>query len=258
MSTNRTKRLHEVAGTLRSVPISKAALRRALDTFQRTGELPDDLRLARAVVTRIQTGRDPITDLRQVDWAALFRDAENKAAQPSDPMQDALFEEAVWGPEQVRWAAREVFRTLARAGLDPSQAKWDGMKPPTYGSAGFELLEFPRRIVRPPYRRQAARLFRRIDRLRKRLPHRNRAWFAAFFRAIDDFQYYGERPEDDLMLDAILALGELSMLVRHAVGEDVSQWMAAFDAAARKTGAARDQAIAELQELVVAEQNAID
>jgi len=255
MSTQRKKRLHEVAGSLRSVPISKAALRRALDTFQRTGELPDDLPLARAVVTRIQTGRDPITDIRQVDWAALFRDAENKAEQPSDPMQDALYEEAIWGPEEVRWAAREVFRTLARAGLDPSQATWEGWTPPAYGSAGFELLEFPRRIVRPPYKRQAARLFRRIDRLRKRLPHRNRAWFAAFFRAIDDFQYYGERPEDDLMLDSILALGELSMLGRHAAGEDVTEFLAAFDAAARASGPTRGEAIARLTQLTVADTN---
>lgn len=257
MSTQRTKRLQEVEGVFRGIPIPVAAVQRAFEVFRKTGELPDDRPLTWAVATRVRTGRMPYTDIRNVDWAKVFSEPEGTRTEPIDPVLDALFEEVIWASEPYRWAARQVFLGLAASGVDPSTAKFGGMEPPAYGTVGIEAFRFPQSLVQAPYRRQATRLLRRIDRLRERIPQ-NRAWFAAFEQALGDFHAFGERPQDELVLEGILALGEIVALGRHAVGEDVSQWMAAFDAAARKTGAARDEAIAVLQELVVAEQNAID
>lgn len=255
MTTNRTKRLQEVAGVLHGIPIPRAAVQRAFEVFQKTGELPDDRRLTRFVVMRAKTGRLPYTDIRNVDWARVLQEPESNRTEPIDPMLDALYEEVIWADEPYRWAARQVFIALAAVGVDPSTATFGGTQPPAYGPTGLELLGYSQRLVRPPYRRQATRLLRRIDRLRERLPQ-NRAWFAAFEQATEDFQVYGERPQDELVLEGILALGEINALVRHVAGEDVSQLMAAFDAVARNTGAARDEAIAALQELVVADHNA--
>ncbi len=71
--------------------------------------------------------------------------------------------------------------------------------------------------------------------------------------AVHEFQLTGERPDDKLMIDFILVLGELTTLIRHAVhGDDVAEEMAVFDAIAKARREDRDAAIGKLAAMAAA------
>jgi hypothetical protein len=109
------------------------------------------------------------------------------------------------------------------------------------------LLGWPMPLVEPRYQEQAARLFARLEDLRPRLPHHQPRWFERMLDAAHAFQVGGERPDDDLMLECILVLGELATLSDHADGLDVSDAMAVFDGIGQANGDERERAIEELQ-----------
>jgi len=157
--------------------------------------------------------------------------------------------EAVNGPGMIGEAARQMLRGLAQAGFDVTTTLFVGEKLPTYGAVGLQMAGVPERFAKPPYVKQAKRLFARVEELRPRLPQKDRKWSERRDEAIDRFGLDGERPEDDLLLEVVLVLGELNTLFRHAGGADVREEMAAFDAAATSSGEAREAAIGRLQEM---------
>jgi hypothetical protein len=57
-----------------------------------------------------------------------------------------------------------------------------------------------------------------MDALRQRIDRDDRAWGDAYGEAAVRFLHEGELPSDDLMVEAMLAYGELIGLVAHYVG----------------------------------------
>ncbi len=251
MRNHTKKRLDHVELVIGSQPVPPHRSRPAFDHFKQTGELPEDDRVARVVVQRAKDGRESATDIRKVDWAAEIMARVNEPPRPADPIMNGLYNEAVNAPPFVREAARLMLKALASAGFDVTEPQFlNGcIKPPEYGSVGLHLMGVPERLVRPPYRRQATRLLKRIDLLRPRLPHENPKWFEQLGQALDAFQLDGERPHDDLMLQAVLAVGEINTLMRHLCKEDVGDAMAAFDEVARAKATGREAAIGRLQQM---------
>lgn len=247
------KRLQRLEQTIRSLPIDADVAEEAIATFRETGELPDDVRLGYAVVKWAQTGPPQTWDDALLEQQASIRAFVERKPQPEDEVMNALYEEAIFAEGMVRAAARHALRELARAGSDPSKPLFAGMdvEVPEYGGMGLHILGMPRILAKPPYMRQAVRLFRRAAKLRDQAPH-DRRWRERLDAAIHRFQHDGERPDDDLVLDMVLVCGELHTLAEHACGADVGELMAAFDAAARTTGDEREAAIGRVLDLCVA------
>jgi hypothetical protein len=243
-------RLAEVEQRLDALPIAPELVQEALTTFRAEGELPEDSRLARDVVRRCKFG--------DVDWpshtttVAAFRDLVEAEAKPADKVMHALYDEAVYDDGLIREAAREALRLIAKRGMDPSEPVFLGSKVelPDFGSAGLHVLGWREYLATPPYEEQAERHFARAADLRRRRPHGPR-WQAQLDAATTAFQRDGERPDDPLLLDAVLVVGEVWALTKNARGEDAAKELALFDTAATG-GPGREQAIAELQAMAKA------
>ena len=251
------RRLLKIEQRILSLPIAHQVVTKAFTVFQKTGELPEDQRVAYAVVQRAKMGAR-MADLyaSTTDWGTLIEAKLEEPKRPADEVMDSLLNEAVSAPEPWRAVARQMLKALASAGTDVATPAYavEGIKLdlPDYGTVGMYLMGFPDRLAKRPYVKQAKRLFRRIDELRKRIPHDDRRWFDRAGDATQRLQHDGERPDDELVLDAVLALGELDALLRHATGEDVGELMGAFDAAARGKGEQRAVAITTVQQLACA------
>ena len=140
---------------------------------------------------------------------------------------------------------------MAARGLDLTDPKTLADEPlPLHQGIGMHVLGYPERLVRAPYHEQAKRLFARFDELRKHTPQHDDPWFDECSNAAVRFRMTGELPVEELMRDAVLADLEMECLVRHKRGQDVGELMSALDKAARAKGAAREDAIAAVQQLV--------
>lgn len=253
MNKTTKKRLQQVEERFASVPIPPRVVKAAFATFCSTGELPDDVHLARLVTQRARTGYDCVYDPQdQLDWERSIRAAIESKSRVKDPLMDSLYDEAVWGEGIVRAAARQALRAFALAGFDPSEPQFAGtdIEIPDWGSVGIHLLGIPERLVHPPYEEQARRLFARYNVLRDRVAAEDPSWRARFGRAIEAFHTGGGLPPDGLLRDSVLADAELQALMDNFCGKDVSKVMAALDAAAMAEGTLRDRAIATVQELL--------
>ena len=249
------KRLTEIENHFATVPIHFTVVKAAFEEFRRSGELPEDQRLAYAVVKRARAGYDCVYDEHgRFDWAASIQAGLKVKPRPNDALMDELFDEAVWADGFVRTAARMVLRGFAAAGLDPSEPQLadKGIEIPDFGGVGIHLLGLPDRLAKPPYEEQARRLFTRYETIRERVPQGDRRWMDEFGKANGAFHEFGELPDDDLLRDVVLADAEFRTLIRHAAGEDVRELMAAFDRAARAEPDDRDGAVADLVALASA------
>ena len=250
MSKPSKKRLDELEQRIHSIPISTAAVRKAFEVFQRTGELPEDVRLGYEVVRWVQNGAPLTWADASMDMARSIREHVERPARAEDPRMGSLYDEALFGSGMVKDAARGMLRGMAKVGLDPSLPQFVGQPwdPAERGNVGVSLMGFPECLAKAPYEEQAERLFARLDLLQV-IAEEDRRWLEQLDYATEMFQQGGEWPSDPVALEAILVLGEIDALVRHAAGEDVSVLMAAFDAAATATGDERTVAVGRVQEL---------
>jgi hypothetical protein len=254
MRSNTKKRLALVEQAIGQVPIPTDIQRAAFDTFKETGVLPEDDRVATTVVARVRSGSDWMDGWGKVDWYELLEAIRATPKRLDDEIMESLLNEAVNGPALVRGAARALLRLLAEDGLDVTGTPFHG-KPielPAFGSVGLHFMGFPQLLARPPYVRQARRLFPRMEDLQNRLAKEPR-WHGPIGEAIERFQQTGQRPSDEIVMDGVLVLGEISALMQHACGDDVTELMARFDEIARAKGTARrDEAIGKLQAMAEA------
>jgi hypothetical protein len=250
-----TRRLAQIATTIATTPIPVRVARNTFARFLVTGELPEDDRLACAVIQRVALGYDV-----PADHDPRFDPPDVQAARhaiptrQSDEVMDSLLLEAVSAHPVVRHAARLVLRRLAELGLDVTSTPFHGhdVDLPTHGSVGAHLLGLDKRLFRGPSERHALRLQQRLDTLCERLDA-SPGKLAEACRAAEKLQRSGDLPNDDLVLDTVLALGEMSTLTQHALGVDVSQEMACFDAITRaKTAGDRSAGIERLQKMAIA------
>ncbi|MEO6594181.1 MAG: hypothetical protein ABIP94_05460 [Planctomycetota bacterium] len=253
MAARNTQRLRKVEHAVARLPIRKDVLVQAYTNFREAGQMPKEQRVSAEVVRCVKNGRDPREQpLCYSDIPGLVVSYLHAPERPKDEVLDLLLDEAVWAPEPLRSLARDLLEEFVDMGADvtkPFLAE-RGIQVPDYGSAALHLVGFPHVFVMAPYEEQAERLFARYAELRERINQDDDRWFDEAQQAIEIFQVNGDLPRDELLRDAVLADAELCALVRHARGEDVSELMAAFDAAANAKADQHDAAIAQVQALV--------
>jgi hypothetical protein len=241
------------------MPIRADLLDKAFAQFRATGELPEQQRLAAAVVDRTLSQPSPQPESFNLDeWLEKVHEvtAALRRTPPEEdfwgrPIRTHLFREAVHGHEVVRAAARAVIRIAVRSGADVTNSGFlAGNSLPEHSGVALHLLGFPECLARPPYVAQARRLIARYADLRSRINYQDPAWFGPLGSAIAAFRETGQLPDDDLQLACVLADAELLALVAHQIGRGDAELLAAFDAAARAKLGSRAEAAAKVQELV--------
>lgn len=250
MNKRMKSRLAELQRVLRTRPISTAQARECFEHFKATGELPDDVALAYAVVQRVRKGYDDQYHANgDLDWGHAMQVMRTRPERKQDRVMERLLDEAALETGMMQAAARLKLVLLVATGIDVTGTSFVGKDLPEFGGVGTHLLGIPECYATRPYVGQARRLFARAQKLRLRLPQGDRRWIEDRDRAAEDFRLHGVRPDDDLTLEVVLVLGELAAVRRHAMGADVAPEMAAFARIARSKGSERETAIAELQEM---------
>ena len=258
MMRMRTRRVNRVENAVDAMPFTNEALREAYDTFRMFGELPHYERLAQAVIESALVGRllpvqEPMDEPAKIRMLLRQAVEEARTPPPERTLREYLLDHAGYAPPRLRAEAQLACRYLAGKGADLTDPHYLEDEPlPAHNSIGMRLLGYPNRLARPPYDEQARRLFARLDALRDRSPQDQAEWMKDYGTAVEAFHTMAELPEDELLLDAVLADAELIALFQHAAGDDVGEWMAALDRAATTTGAARDEAIDTVRALVLA------
>jgi hypothetical protein len=252
----RTRRVKRVQSALDVMPLRQDALKEAYEDFKMFGELPDHERLAQAVVDSAIAG-ELLPIKPPPDEADLIRliQAQHREKQNAPPkertLREYLLDHAGYAPPGLREPARLACCVLSAKGGDLTDPKFLANEPlPPHNGIGWHLLGYPQRLAKPPYVKQAQRLFARFDELRQRTPQDEDPWFDECIDVAVRFRMTGELPDEELMRDAVLADLEMECLVRHKRGHDVGELMAALDKAARTKGRAREDAIAAVQQLV--------
>jgi hypothetical protein len=247
--------LEKAIARVEALPIPRPVEDAAYERFKQTGELPDAEKLARACIDRaLNYGHSVRNGMRVLDIRETLRALDRLGKTPErepgwQPPRKQLFLEAVYGWEVVRMAARIVIKALVTMGLDPEDPDFvdEDLDLPDWGGVGLHLLGFPECVVKPPYKRQAERLFRRMDELRERVDRDDAGWMEEYGEATLRFLREGELPVDALMADAALAYGEFMGLVAHFLGGGDREVMDAYDLPARGSVAARARAMETLR-----------
>ncbi len=258
MNRTRKKRLQKVSQQIDAMPITPAVEEAAFERFRETGELPEHQRLAAAVIKRALQGRSGRRKVGPSSWEESIRILAEMAeglAEPEperQPLREWLFDEAVYGPDFVRCAARGALKILVAADRDVTDPEFidKSVELPDYGSVGLHVLGFPECLAKPPYEDQTQRLCDRFASLRARINRDDREWMDGFGEAAILFLHEGELPDDELMCEAVLANGELMGLLGHFLGHGDPEAMAVFDQVARAQGEARAAVIVRVQAMV--------
>jgi hypothetical protein len=260
MSRVRGRRLDKLLAAIDALPIPRRVVQKAFERFCDTGELPEQQRFAAAITKQAINGGQPppsvaddlASHIRMARLKVVSTQGQRDGAEPQlPPVREFLFDEAVYGPGFIRKTARAALRLLVFLDgevTDPQLGADKGL--PKFASIGMHILGFPERLARPPYVKQARRLFLRYDALREQIDHEDRDWWWELEEAVFAFSQEGVLPEDELMRDAVLADAEMDALFRHSRGRDVGEQMALLDAAARARGAKREAAIERVQHFV--------
>lgn len=254
---NSRRRLGKLARAIEARPIPFEVLDAAFRRFRETGELPENLHLARAVVERTLLWTKPIrADLYEAirklkDLADAAQAGEELPPKPPD-LRRLLLLEAVSDHEFVRRIARIVIETIIGMGrdvLDPEFVPTD-VPAPEYGTVGLYLLGWPEFIVKAPYEEQAKRLLQRLALLRGCVAKRDERWYEEAAATWVRFVRGGELPGDPLLREYVLVDCELTALTAHYCGRGQPEAITAFDRVALAEGAEREEAMAGLQDLV--------
>jgi len=254
-ATNK-RRLAKVRDLLATCRIPDEAVEEAFLEFRYEGELPEDERFAAAVCAKAgyrNVPSDP-NDLAEAITLILARAAERKEtqAEAGPTVREALFDEAIYGPDYVRRWARHALLVLVCRGGDVTQYDFGSEHGlPEFGTVGMHVMGYPRKLAKAPYEEQGRRLFDRYDDIRRRMDYSADEDFDPMADALLAFFDRGELPAEGLMREYVLAEYEIEMLREHRGGRDVAEVMALLDRAAVVMGEEREAAVAEVQQFVV-------
>ena len=217
------RRLDRLQRTFRSIPIAPQTIRDACERFRRTGELPEDVRVARHVLDWCDTGINAAEFSRDArDVGALMRAAVNTMGRRHDPVMQALRNEAVFAWEPVRDIARQMLKRMAEGGGDPSEPmfKMCGYEVPemTCSSMALTLLGFPECLATKDNAERADAVFVKLRDLRARVKGEGADWFARFDKAVAEHRASGVLPQDALLAEAVVADAEFLEVLREKVG----------------------------------------
>lgn len=147
MTRNVKKRLRDLDRAVHAMPIRLDVERAAFERFRDDGELPDDVRVAAAVVRRCKAGLGDHWET--MDDAAFLRWYVTRAPR-DDAVLHRLYDEAVWGSVLVRMGALAALRALRRQGHDVTQPVFDGVGLDDVmacaGGVGLWLIGLPERL----------------------------------------------------------------------------------------------------------------
>lgn len=254
MQRSKRRRVACVQDALHLLPLRRDVVVRETARFVETGTLPDNQRLAVAVVDRVLR---PLTEPEEGATVpdpprlsvVVVTQAELERGGPGPTRRECLLGEAVHGEGMVRFAARSALELEVRFGADVTDPSWLADRTmPRIATVGMDLLGFPERLAKAPYEEQAHRLFDRIAELRERVEPQDEAWSREQAEALVAFLMGGDLPTDDLIRDAVLVDVEVACLVSHARGRDVAARMALLDRIGTSRGASREAAICDLQQ----------
>jgi hypothetical protein len=258
----RDRRIGQVMKAIEVAPVRRHLLREAYEWFKSVGELPEDNDLvAYEVVQQALRGGEerPLEDDRQVAHrarrASLVHNGRTKLEAPDWPptVRALLFDEALFAHPNLRAVACAQIAVEVAYGGDvesPGFGARHGI--PMYGSIAMHMSGWRKRLERPPYEFQAARLFVRIDNLCGRIPNDDDSWLDAMAEAIVRFKMTGELPADDQMAETVLANVQMDQLVAHKAGRDVAEVMGLLNDVARNEGDVMEAALKRLCEMAKA------
>ena len=242
MKPRMQKRMEKVKETITSLPIRKKVLDGLFELFVEFGELPEEQHLADAVVRRA---------LGKEEDHSLLRVISSMPKEALPEVREMLFDEAVFDTGLGRDMARlAIAKEVALGGdvRDPRFASYHGI--PEHGSMGMHVIGHPQWLAIPPYVDQANRLFARHRVIRARIDYSDPNWFDPFEDALLAFKKNGKMPEEGIERDWVLSEAELQALMRHKDGEDVSELMAALNAAAKAKTEDREAAVQKVVDLL--------
>ena len=249
------RRLAKARELLATCPIPDDLVEEAFLAFRMEGELPEDERFAAAVCAKAgyrNVPSDP-NDIASAITLILVRAAERRKtqAEAGPTVREALFDEAVYGPDVVKRWARLALRVLVCRGGDVTHREFGNEHGlPGFGTVGMHVLGYPRKLATAPYVEQGRRLFDRYDDIRRRMDYSADEEFDPMEDAILALFDRGELPAEGLLRDYVLAEYEIEMLREHRAGRDVAEVMALLDRVAMATGEEREAAVAEVQRFV--------
>lgn len=247
------RRIAKVKRWFATCPIPQRVVDDAFEEFRHEGELPEDERLAALVCAKAGYHDTPTTleGLQAAVSRILVRAAERgETDAETELVRDALFDEALYGPDVVKRWARVALRVLVCRGGDvTSETLGTEHGLPEFGAVGMHVLGHPRRLAKAPYEEQGNRLFDRYDEIRRRMDRSPDDDFEPLAEAFLAFEERGELPADGLLRDYELAEFEIEMLQEHRASRDVAEVMARLDTAA--TGEEGEAAVAAVQRFVL-------
>lgn len=249
----RDKRLRRVQSKFDLLPVREDVLTEAFEIFHECGELPDDDRVAQAVIDKAINGDDlgkaDICRIAENIRAILERTGTRKSGKT---LRELLLTQAGYGEAALRDPARVACRVLAARGGDLTDPDFlADERIPEHPAVGLHLLGYPEKVAKAPYLRQAKRLFARLAELRQMTPPEDSPFWGQAVDAGMEFRQTGELPEDLLQVQIILADYELECLAGHRRGDDMKEHMELLDKVARLDGAERHAALEKLRKVVV-------
>lgn len=170
MATRRNPRLQRLAQMVATAPLNTDVLEAAFTSFRATGQLPEDHRLATAVIERAEATASSATN-EPIDLATgilrlseLLRqiEADELPSVRTDELRTRLCREALDPDELVREIARLALVCIAATGQDVTQPLFldEVLGKPGHGTVGM-LVIGAGRYVTPPHRAHARRLLER-------------------------------------------------------------------------------------------------
>lgn len=246
MKRTQLTRLAETEQRLANMPVPPHLVDSAIKQFAKTGELPENDKLARAVTARALEPKpgsgDWMENIQQaIEIVRLASDApeELRGYRRRDQVRRILFREAVSREPLTRGAARQVLILIAKCEFDLlAELPFDrDIEIPEFGRLGLHMLDWPSCLRMAPFEEVADRLFERIEQLQGAMDDIE-GWRDKLDNAVRVMRTTGELPEPGLLRQAALVDGLLMLLMRYSLGHEVGEAIIALDAAASDDGEA--------------------
>ena len=247
----REGRMARLKQAIDASPVRREVLREAYGWFKAFGELyEEDDHVAYEVVQQALRGgeeRAPEDEARLTERVRKAKLAYHQRERPGEAwpptVRGLLFDEALFEEPGNRKLARAVIATEVAYGGDvesPGFAARHGI--PMYGSVALHVAGWDQTLVRPPYEHQAKCLLARYDNIRGQLDEQ----VDALNKALAAFRQDGQLPDDDVLMNAVLAHIELEALYGHKKGYDVAEVMEVLARVQRRDEKVAEAALREL------------
>ena len=239
------RRLTAAAHAIGTRPLALDAIDHAYAKFLRTGEVPDDRRLAWSVLERALHARKASVDIG--GGLVGGRARASSTGYITGPPREQVFREAVHTTEPPRMAARQLIKLLVSAGYDPTDPEFipSDLEMPEFGGVAMHAFGWPDQMVKPPYEQQMERVMQQHADLRA-IPDRTDAWYRDGAAGLRGFLTNGEVPTDDSVRLFALTIGEMFAIHGHYFGHGDEELLAAFDSVATASGEQREAALLHL------------